>query len=92
MGLVMDAGSGGSGETLQQLRRIVPIDTPIRDALTVGERLPWARLLATGDEEAFDHHAHNPLLASGNLRGDVVSDCDLPLMIFSAIGMTNIND
>ena len=78
-------------QLLQQCFRVFPAEAGIGDALSVGEWFAGFEFLCAFDQMAFDHHAEDVLLASGDLRGDVSGGIELAFVLFVAVGVAAIN-
>ena len=78
-------------QLLQQRFRVFPADAGVGDALPVDERFAGFEFLRAFDQMAFDHHAEDVLLASGDLRGDVSGGIELAFVLFVAVGVAAIN-
>src|SRR6266581_4463605 len=88
---VLAALAYGLGEYFEQLRRVLPAEAGVGDALAELERLAPAQVLAAFDQVRLDHHADNALLAGADLRSDVGRDASLAPVVLGSIGMRAID-
>src|SRR5262245_56781740 len=81
----------GFCEILQNRKRRVPGDAAVGHALAKGHPAALADLLATADQEAFDHDAEDGAAAARYLRRDGGRDLRLFVGLFAAVGVAGVD-
>jgi hypothetical protein len=64
--------------------RCFPAKEPVCDALPIGERLTGRNVLTSAHQMAFDHDAHDGVVACGNLMVDTRRDLRLFVGVLGA--------
>src|SRR5476651_1457486 len=75
----------------QQDFGVFPTNTSIGDALAVRQRLTAVEILIPFNQVAFYHHAHNRLLAVGELIANISADFHLFFELFTAVSVAEID-
>ena len=69
----------------------VPAYAGVGDALTVDKLFAGDQLLGSCDEVAFEHDAHDALVAAGDLACDVAADGGLLGVVLVAVGVAAVD-
>src|SRR4051794_34259719 len=84
-------GADGVGELAQDRHGVVPGETGVGDALSVGERLAGLGILAATDQVTPDHHAAKRAPAYADLGGQIARHRRLALRILAAVAVAAVD-
>src|SRR5699024_8880142 len=87
----LPAGTDGTSQALKNLDGGVPVDTTIRNTLTIYQRLIGDKILATTDQIAFYHDTKDAFVALLDLDGKVVGNDGLTAVVLVAVGVADVN-